>query len=70
MSSVDGMVSTQVALTQAQLQTEVAARMLKVANSIGNPIQMVELVKQAADAASETMNAAVEGAIGQLDEYA
>ena len=70
MSSVDGMVSTQVALTQAQLQTEVAARMLKVANSIGNPNQMLELVKQAADAASETMNAAVEGAIGQLDEYA
>ncbi len=70
MSSVDSIASSQVALTQAQVQARIAARMLKVAESVGNPNQLLEMVKQTAEAAAETMNSVMEDAIGGLDQYA
>jgi predicted subunit of tRNA(5-methylaminomethyl-2-thiouridylate) methyltransferase len=67
MSSVDGIVAAHVAMTQAQVQTEIATRLLKVALETGRPQQMLELVRQAAEAAAETIQASVADGARQLD---
>lgn len=67
--SVESVAATQVALTQAQVQAEVATRLLKVAQDVGAPQQMLELVKQTAEAAVENMVAAASATRDGLDVY-
>ncbi len=67
MSSVDGIVAAYVAMTQARIQTQIATRLLKVAQETGCPQQMLELVRQTVEAAAETAQTTVTDGARQLD---
>jgi hypothetical protein len=66
MSSVSSAAATQVAITQAQIQTEMAAHLMKVAQQVGRPAQVLELVEQTVESAVQIAAAAA----GQMDMYA
>jgi hypothetical protein len=66
MSSVGGAM-TQIALTQAQVQNQIAVHLMKVARETGTEQQMLELVEQTAQAAAQT---AAGAAVAGLDVYA
>ena len=68
--SVQGIATTFVATTQAQVQTAIAARLLKMAREIGAPQETLELVRQAADTAAQTLDATAASAAGGFDAYA
>lgn len=68
MSSVTSAVATQVALTQARVQTEIAAELMEVAKDVGSPARVLQIVKATVESAALTMNAAVEA--GRVDLYA
>ncbi len=62
---IDGVMASQMALTQAQVKTEISTRLLKMAQEMGSPQQMLELVQDTAEAATRNMQAA-----GGVDVYA
>lgn len=70
MSSVSAVAASQVTLTQARIQTQIAVRLLKVARETGGPQRMLDLVAQAADSAAAMMNASMPTATRNLDLYA
>lgn len=65
--SVPSVAATQVALTQARVQTEVAARLLKISQETGTK-QALELVNQAAETITNVAAAQAQ-AMGHLDVY-
>ena len=69
MDSVSSIAATQVALTQARVQAEIAARLLKVAQRVGSPQQMLELVRSAAETAAQLLQRQATPP-GGLDLYA
>lgn len=70
MGSVGGAAAFQATLTQAQIQTRIAVRLLKVVQETGSPQRMLDLVLQAADSAATMMDASLPTATGNLDLYA
>jgi hypothetical protein len=58
-ASISGVAAAYVELTQARVQAELAARLAKIARVTGAPQQVLELVRQATDTASESLSAAI-----------
>jgi hypothetical protein len=67
---VQGIVTTFVATTQAHVQTAIAARLLRLAQQMGTPQQMLELVQHAADTAAQALDVSTAGPAGGFDDYA
>lgn len=67
MSGVSSVMAQQVALTRAQVQTEIAVFLMKVAKETGPEKRMLELVRDVATSASQNAAAA---ASGPVDLYA
>ena len=65
--SVTSAAASVVAMTQARVQNAIAVKLLKIARDVGSPQQMLELVRQVADAAQRTAASAVGDGHGRLD---
>lgn len=68
MSSVSSAASYQVALTQMQVKTEIATRLMKVAQETGPEQQMLSLVQDATESVAQ-MASAAGGTPNGLDVY-
>lgn len=68
--TVQSVAATQVALTQARVQTEVATRLLRWAQQNGGPQQVLQLVEQTAAAAAHSAQSAAVTAADGVDTYA
>jgi hypothetical protein len=66
---VQGVVTTYVSMTRAQVQTAAATRLLRTAKETGATQPVVELVRQAADTAARILDASVAIAAGGIDVY-
>ncbi len=67
MSGVSGIVAAQTALTQAQVQIELAVRLTRIALTAGRPQQVLELVRQATGMVAESLSAAAAAHAERLD---
>ncbi len=65
--SVDSVAASQIAITQARVQSEVSLSVLKIAQDSAR--QVAGLVQQAVEAAAETLAPAPEVTPGRVDLY-
>ncbi len=70
MSTISDIAGVAISMKRAELQSEIAVRLLQVARRTGAPEKLLEAVRQAAAGAAESGAGAVAEAAGLLDVQA